>query len=69
MKGMIRMNNELIPNDNNNQNYNQLQNSSNFFQSPSIFLKKIPNENLEKLKKENELDKFDMASNLIKNNN
>ena len=69
MKGMIRMNNELIPNDNNNQNYNQLQNSSNFFQSPSIFLKKIPNENLEKLKKENELDKFDMASNLINNNN
>ena len=68
MKGMIRMNNELIPNDNNNnnQNYNQLKNSSNFFQSPSIFLKKIPNENLEKLKKENELDKFDMASNLIK---
>ena len=52
MKGMIRMNNELIPNENINlnQNFNQLKNTSNYFQIISIFLKKIPNENLEKLK-------------------
>ena len=50
MKGMIRMNNELIPNENINlnQNFNQLKNTSNYFQSPSIFLKKIPNKKLKK---------------------
>ena len=63
MKGMIRMNNELIPNNNENKN---IQNSKDYFQSPSQFLKKSTLEK-KKLKKQNELDNFDMASNLIKN--
>ena len=66
MKGMIRMFNEkIISNDNKNISGNQLKNSKEYFQSPSQFLIQNFNQQ-EKLKKKNELDNFDMASNLIK---
>ena len=66
MKGMIRMYNEkIISNDIKNFSGNQLKNSKNYFHSPSQFLIQNFNQQ-EKLKKKNELDNFDMASNLIK---
>ncbi len=65
MKGMIRMNNQIVPNSNDNKEKNfddVVKNSKYVLNSPSRFLKKGN-------KKKNELDNFDMASNLIQMEN
>jgi hypothetical protein len=58
-------NEKIISNDIKNFSGNQLKNSKNYFHSPSQFLIQNFNQQ-EKLKKKNELNNFDMASNLIK---
>ena len=62
MKGMVRMNNEIVPNENKkNDNFDDVvKNSKYILNSPSKFLKKG---------KKNDLDNFDVASNLIKMEN
>ena len=62
MKGMVRMNNQIVPNENkNNNNFDDVvKNSKYILNSPSKFLKKG---------KKNDLDNFDVASNLIKMEN
>ena len=65
MKGMIRMNNQIVPNSNNNisNNFDDVVKNSQFvLNSPSRFLKGR-NQN------KSELDDFDMASNLIQMEN
>ena len=64
MKGMIRMNNQIVPNSNDNKDKNfddVVKNSKFVLNSPSRFLKRG--------NQKNELDNFDMASNLIQMEN
>ena len=65
MKGMIRLNNQIVPNENEtNDNFDDVVKNSKFvLNSPSRFLKKGGTE------KKNDLDNFDIASNLIQMQN
>ena len=67
MNGMIRMNNKLILNDENEKNIinnknDVVKNSKKVLNSPSLFFKALN-------KKKNELDNYDIATDLIKKGN